>query len=187
MNPIRTIRRLASTLAGLAAATLAVIAAAPAALARPGTTRPGPGRYRARPRHPHRRHRRHARLADHHHRGWSRGPRRRAGIAPRPGMGSAAARAGTKRLTHARRSRAARPPSRPRGPQLQVRNAPPQMASQHTPPSKNSKLTPWLNTPRTGLSARDRHAVGQVVCPQIFGREVCRSVWLTHSPDADSP
>jgi len=35
MNPIRTIRRLASTLAGLAAATLAVIAAAPAALARP--------------------------------------------------------------------------------------------------------------------------------------------------------
>ena len=35
MNPIRTIRRLASTLAVLAAATLAVIAAAPAALARP--------------------------------------------------------------------------------------------------------------------------------------------------------
>ena len=35
MNPSRTIRRLASILAGMAAATLAVIAAAPAALARP--------------------------------------------------------------------------------------------------------------------------------------------------------
>ena len=35
MNPIRTIRRLANTLAGLAAATLAFAGAAPAALARP--------------------------------------------------------------------------------------------------------------------------------------------------------
>jgi hypothetical protein len=90
-------------------------------------------------------------------------------------MGSAAARAGTKRVTHACRCRAARPQSRPRGPQpqLQTGNAPPPMGSQHmrrsTPRAKNSKLTPWLNTPRTGLSAHDRHALGQVVCPQIFG------------------
>jgi hypothetical protein len=35
MNPIRTTRRLASTLAGLAAATLVFAGAAPAALARP--------------------------------------------------------------------------------------------------------------------------------------------------------
>jgi hypothetical protein len=42
MNPIRTIRRLASTLAGLATATLAVITAAPAALATPAPPDPGP-------------------------------------------------------------------------------------------------------------------------------------------------
>jgi hypothetical protein len=40
MNPIRTIRRLAYTLAGLAATTLAFAGAAPAALARPAP--PGP-------------------------------------------------------------------------------------------------------------------------------------------------
>jgi len=41
MNPIRTIRRLASTLAGLVAAMVAVIAAAPAALATPAPPDPG--------------------------------------------------------------------------------------------------------------------------------------------------
>ena len=42
MKPIRTIRRLASTLAGLAAATLAFADAAPAALARPVPPGPDP-------------------------------------------------------------------------------------------------------------------------------------------------
>jgi hypothetical protein len=42
MNPIRHIRRLAATLAGLAGALLAFAAAAPAALASPPPT-PGPG------------------------------------------------------------------------------------------------------------------------------------------------
>jgi hypothetical protein len=42
MNPIRTIRRLACTLAGLAAATLAFADAAPAALARPVPPGPDP-------------------------------------------------------------------------------------------------------------------------------------------------
>ena len=42
MNPIHTIRRLASILAGLAATTLAFAAAAPAALATPAPPDPGP-------------------------------------------------------------------------------------------------------------------------------------------------
>jgi hypothetical protein len=42
MNPTHTIRRLASILAGLAAAALALAAAAPAALARPVPPGPGP-------------------------------------------------------------------------------------------------------------------------------------------------
>jgi len=42
MNPIRSIRRLASMLAGLAATTLAFAAAAPAALASPAPPDPGP-------------------------------------------------------------------------------------------------------------------------------------------------
>jgi hypothetical protein len=42
MNPIRTIRRLASILAGLAATTVALAAAAPAALAIPAPPDPGP-------------------------------------------------------------------------------------------------------------------------------------------------
>jgi ABC-type sugar transport system substrate-binding protein len=42
MNPTRTIRRLATILAGLAAAALAFAAAAPAALARPVPPDPGP-------------------------------------------------------------------------------------------------------------------------------------------------
>ena len=42
MNPTRTIRRLATILAGLAAAALAFAAAAPAALARPVPPAPGP-------------------------------------------------------------------------------------------------------------------------------------------------
>jgi hypothetical protein len=42
MNPIHTIRRLASILAGLAAATLTFAAAAPAALATPAPPDPGP-------------------------------------------------------------------------------------------------------------------------------------------------
>ena len=89
MNPTHTIRRLASILAGLAAAALA--------LAAPPHPPPWPdfGTYPAQDRpvfaptsaihtivvggN--------ARLADHPHRGRSRGPRRRAGTAPRPGMG----------------------------------------------------------------------------------------------------
>jgi hypothetical protein len=44
MNPIRSIRRLASILAGLAATTVALAAAAPAALASPAPPDPGPAR-----------------------------------------------------------------------------------------------------------------------------------------------
>jgi hypothetical protein len=58
--------------------------------------------------------------------------------------------------------RAAR--SRSCSPQRSSPNGLPAHAPQH-PASKGSTLTPWWNTPRTGSSARDRHAAGQAICP----------------------
>ena len=113
MNHIRSIRRVASILGGLAASLLALAAGSPAAFAMPW---PNPDRPAAPPEVQAVVHPRHARLADHAHRSWGCRPRRYRRGASRPGTRGPAPHGSADNLNHqprpakaARRRHPARP------------------------------------------------------------------------------